>query len=288
MDKDRLKKSQTTLTESGFLENLMKLEQKMKNERMKNRFKRLAVAITAIALLMPAPASAWVDGAALAQRGIEFAATTIQRAKELIQWKAELENWKANLKNYIRGRISKILGINLTDKFTMEDLRRLLQKRKARCASLGNSQSRALCNETLDIEIKKVNVYEKMDEMIKQSYTELEKMVNEYERIRGGQNTSGKAASKQEEISAYIQNFENKLKIYEQQLKMLDMQQDMLQKARVEVAKDQIRSTNTARTVAQAAVIGTLKYQSHDYQKKAGTLHNENAVNSNKNYIHYK
>ncbi|MGN6882480.1 hypothetical protein [Neisseria sp. P0019.S003] len=253
---------------------------------MKSKMKQTIVSVLmATLLIQPITSMAWVDGVAAGQRAIEFALTTAQRAKEVIQWAKELQNWKANLDNYIRGGIRKLLGIEFNDKFTMKDLEELLKKRQQRCTSLGNSQSRALCKQTLDIEIKKVNIYDRMDKMIKRNFSRLDAMVSEYESIRRQSNSSAKAESKQQEILAYIQNFENQLKIYEQELKMLDMQQDVLQKARVEVAKDQIRSTNTARTIAQGAVIATLKYQTKDYKDKAEALRGETATKSNKNYV---
>lgn len=209
---------------------------------------------------------------------------TFLNVKQVYHWSQELRNWDSNLKNYLRGRISKLLGINLSDQFSMEDLERLLQKRKSRCNGLGNSDSRALCNETIGIEIKKVQVYQKMESMIQQNYTQLEKLVNEYESVRTQNDSSGKADSKQKEIMTHIQNFESKLKIYEQQLKMLDMQQDMLQKARAEVARDQIRSTNAARAAVQTAVFGALKLEAKDYKSKANDLRKLNSSTSNSSY----
>lgn len=257
---------------------------------MNSKWKKSTAALL-LALMLPVAPVAQAsgiptfDGAAMAQMIKDEIVNAYRWGQQAAHYVKQIQNWKENLRNYIRGRIGKILGINLGDQFTMEDLQRLLEKRKARCSSLGNSESRALCHQTLSYEIEKVKTYGDMEKMVTKSYAELDKLVNEYNQIRSGSNRSGEADSKQKEILTYIQNFENNLKMHEQKLKMIDLQQNITKEARVAVAKDQIRSTNLARTVSQGAVIGVLKVQAGDYKDKAEKLRNDNAKESNRNFV---
>ena len=85
----------------------------------------------------------------------QFHAAIMRKWEMIDKWQAQLKNWK----NLLRKGLSKVLGIDLSPKFSEQDLIILLEKRRIRCSKLKNSKSEALCSKMIDLEIEKVETF---------------------------------------------------------------------------------------------------------------------------------
>ena len=94
---------------------------KMKN---KNRSRQIASAIIASIMLIQAVPPAHSTGIPVLDGAQQFHAAIMRKWEMIDKWQAQLKNWK----NLLRKGLSKVLGIDLSPKFSEQDLNYLLEK----------------------------------------------------------------------------------------------------------------------------------------------------------------
>ncbi|WP_297954557.1 hypothetical protein [uncultured Neisseria sp.] len=279
----RLKKIQTTLTQNGFLGNLIKDgKNKMKKEQMKNRFNRLTAVITAAALLMPAPASAWVDGAALAQRAVEFALTTAHRAQQVAQWTQQISQWEQELKNWVRGQMEKIPAVKkLMQANEKAQIEQMFAKREKRCAQLSSPASRNLCVNTVVLERTKYHTLLEMDNEITNAFAEINKTIaKQNDKAQGSE--SNTAGTYENEVIKKLQTLDVTIQRYRNRIQSLDAMIEQYKWARVNLSKDQLSgSGNGGKTLTQGTAalllqknIRKIKNDTEEARQKSSSISN--------------
>ena len=246
---------------------------KMKN---KNRLRQIASAMIASIMLIQAVPPAHSTGIPVLDGAQQFHAAIMRKWEMIDKWQAQLKNWK----NLLRKGLSKVLGIDLSPKFSEQDLIILLEKRRIRCSKLKNSKSEALCSKMIDLEIEKVETFMAREKWVQEQLRIINQKIQRHSDELNTKNNAGKLESREQDIENNMQHVNNMMQLYEHKIKLIDEKLEWMRKARIAIAKEQLTGSNIASTSAKASAIAWLKEETHNVRTDADNLRNDKTIDN--------
>lgn len=209
--------------------------------------------------------------------------TVAQWAKDVAHYATMVQNWKDNFKNMLRGQMTELLGFQIkAEQLNEQDLNKLLDKRNSDCNRITNLTSQRYCKEMVTLEKAKIKMTFAAIQEIEKQWGIYQEKVNEFNEISSQQgNTAGKLKTISEQISQILENITGSMGKYRQQVDVYDQRIELLRKARVQIAQEQMRGSNLTSSMTKAAVVTYIDNKTKSIQSNARTLRQRNNQVSN-------
>lgn len=204
-------------------------------------------------------------------------------ASQITHYATIVDNWKTNFQNMLRAKISDFFGITLGEKVSEQQLTAIWEKGRKRCNQISNTLSQSYCNQMIDLEIRKINLYFAGENSIDQQWKQFISIQQQYNREQSsGQPNSSRLDSLSQQMSQILSKIQMDMQNYENQIGALDTRIEFMRKARVKIAQEQMQGTNRTviDNISKAAVIITLETSRQNSKSKANQLREANRSRS--------
>lgn len=191
-----------------------------------------------------------IDGAAIAQM-VKDAIVTANH------YSAVISNWKSNLQNMMRGQLTQLTGYNFNIKsLSDEEINRLLNKKKEDCNKIANMQSRQFCKEMIILNEVKIKSLQSGEKNVQEEWNKYLQEVNRYNELQsiGGNNTES-LKTIVDNINTILKNIDNMMKQTDLEMKTIDARIELLRKARVQIAQEQMKGTSLTSSMTKGAIV---------------------------------
>lgn len=267
----------------------------IKNRQVKSKLKKKIMVMVASLYLITPPAysGGWpvIDISAIMQ-SIKNAYQDYQHYEKIYRhYKQQVEEWKNRLQGKILGFLSKFDKVEPSKEMTEDEIKEILNKRRQRCNILSNSKSKQLCLNDAKIDQDKIELYYAAERRISADMRKLDNTWKKYQdMVKNRSFNDGKnealIRSVEEDIKNQLMHIENVMTMYDRRVKLMEAKQELIQKARVVITREQFQGAySTAAKVAKAgvhaAIIETLDLQANSYKQKAEQLRKKSSYKSN-------
>lgn len=206
--------------------------------------------------------------------------------EQMVQWVATTEhytaiilNWKRNFQEMIRGKLGNLQDTTFkaNDPYTQDQYLTLLTKLQKRCNKISNSESKTLCSNMVDIDKDKVRLFYSSMKDIDNASNELNIAIKN----QRAKSQSGQAQTAENEVQIKLDNLKKLMDKYEFQLKILNTKQNFMQKARADIAREQMIGSGTVTSgLTKAAIVTHIDNKRKSIQSDARTLRTRNTETS--------
>lgn len=251
---------------------------------MKTKRKWLGVCVVSLSMVVVQVNASGIpvyDGGATLQREKNHALTIAQMVKEAFE---TAMNWKRNFEEMMRGKFGNLQDSSFksNDPYTQDEYIELINKMQQKCNKISNEASKKLCIEVYDIDKEKVILFYSSIEDIDKATAALNAAVQN-QRTQSG---SGQTQTAENEVQIKLDNLKRIIDRYEIELKILNSKQEFKQKARTDIAREQINGTkpNIVNAISQAATAANLQQKADTFRQQAIQLRGyDRDINENKN-----
>ena len=212
--------------------------------------------------------------------------TTKQTIQDLAQWKMQFDQWKTQFQELVRGSLSGVSSVKMNNgSWSEAEYENQIKEIRDNCSKISNTKSQTLCVGMADVQLEKNKLFFKSFKEINAELDQLLKLIDERNKLNSGTNNSGEKQTKENEIIIQGQHVDHITQAYDQKLKQLDTQYEMMRKARVEEARKQMTGSDLGNALVKSTIAVTLDAKASDWRSDAADLKTKNTNISNQDII---
>lgn len=208
-----------------------------------------------------------------------------------------------NIKNMIRGKLSEIAGFEVkADMLTPQQIQDILAKKLEDCERISNLKSKALCKEMIQLEKVKMELAKQGNKEIDEKWRKYQEAVRNYNTKQAneakgamvGDTNTGKLQTEEGYIASLIENMNSTFHNIEFQMKIIDGRIEILRKARLQIAHEQMKGTSLTSSMTKGAIVEHIRKKTEliQYNEKnennIQTLREKNNKKSNDAWNSYQ
>ena len=194
----------------------------------------------------------------------------------------QFDQWKTRFQELVRGNLSELTGIKINNgSWSEAEYENQIKEIRDNCSKISNTKSKTLCIGMADVQLEKNKLFFKSFKEINAELDKQLKLIDERNKLT----TSGKQESKESEIAIQGQHVNQITQAYDQKLKQLDAQYEMMRKARVEEARKQMMGSDLGNALVKSTIAVTLDAKASDWRSDAADLKTKNTNISNQDII---